>query len=242
MAEFKAGGLGPHMTFSQNLISCAYSELYLSLEERRGGVYRLKDNHYSSHAVGSIVLLVTGFDSFLNEGLSSIGTGPLFKSVLELASEPTIEKYYGTIQELGGTIQRNNNLDSIIKLRDEIVHYFPRNVSAKGSRRYLPQTLYGLDKKGLFFRFPENEDYEMPFGELVSSYRLAYWVWENIELAVCDFISAFSSTKVPEWHFIYSDLHDNFKNYQKITSPNNLATYDASNELELTCKGIDAGR
>ncbi|MGV8175292.1 MAG: hypothetical protein ACP5OU_06270 [Methanothrix sp.] len=233
MDEFKEGGLGPHMSFFQNLTSCAYSELYLSLEDRRRGVVRLKDNHYSTHAVGSIVLLVTGFDSFLNEGLSSIGIGTRLRQILELGDKSTTEKYYGTIEELGGMIPRNNDLNVIIKLRDEIVHYFPRNVSERGPRRYLPQALNVLDKRGLLFRFPDSKDfYEVPFGELVSSYRLAYWVWQNIDIAVNELITAFSSTRLSHFDHFYSSLHSNFQSYQMITSPDNLVSYDSINEID----------
>lgn len=230
--EFMAGRLGPHMSFFQNLTSCAHSELYLSLEDRRRDVVRLKDNHYSIHAVGSVVLLITAFDSFLNEGLSSIGIGTPPIKILELGDKPTTEKYYGTIEDLGGMIQRNNDLNIIIKLRDEIVHYLPRNVSENGPRRYLPQSLWALDKKGLLFRYPDSKDYEVPFGELVSSYRLAYWVWENIDIAVNELIAAFSSTKFPHFNHFYSSLQSNFKSYQMINSPDNLVSYDSENGID----------
>jgi hypothetical protein len=233
--EFKNGGrINPYMSFSQNLIWCANSELILSLEDRCEKVVCLKDNHYSPHAVGSIILLVTGLDSLLNEGLSSIKIIPGSGNVMDFADRPTMEKYYGTIQDLDGTITTDNDLDLVIKLRDEIVHYLPRNICEKGPRKYLPRVFYGLDRSGLFFRYPDSLDYEVPFGDLICSYRLVHWAWKTVDMALNKFIAAFSSTRIPFVPSIYTTLYPNFQNYQKIPSPDDLAAYDAQNGLELT--------
>jgi hypothetical protein len=228
--QFKAGTVAVHISFYPNLVVCAFSELCLSLEERRDNV-RLKNNHYSRHAIGSIVLLVTGFDSYLNEEL--MGLGFFDAEIRELAKLPTLDKYYKIIKLLGGTIEPNNELNIIIKLRDEIVHYLPRNISeiAFDPRRYLPEVFYVLDKKGLFYN--PFDGGSAPFGQMVCSYRLAYWVWKNIDIAVKNFVDAFSTTKCPD-HINHPSQYRIFDMYERITSPDNLATYDRSNELELT--------
>lgn len=94
--EFKAGTVAVHVSFYPNLVACALSELSLSLDERRGNVVRLKNNHNSQHAVGSIVLLVTGFDGFLNEEL--MGLGFFNREIRELADSPTLDKYYKIVK------------------------------------------------------------------------------------------------------------------------------------------------
>ncbi len=230
--QFKASTVAVHTPFYPNLVSCAFSELSLSLEDRRDNFGRLKNNHYSRHAVGSIVLLATGFDAFLNEEIMHIGF--FDEEVRTLIEErPTYKKYSEIITRLGGTIQPNKELAVIIKLRDEIVHYLPRNVSEIpfDSRRYLPEFFKGLDKKGLFYN-PSDRSAE-PFGQMVCSYRLAYWTWENIEFAVNKFVSSFPTTKHPDW-FSGSFQHHIFEMYKQITSPDNLATYDVLHKLKLT--------
>ena len=192
----------------------------------------MEKTHYSSHAIGSIILLVTGFDAWLNEG---IGFLSIVKSdIVDLANAPTIEKYYGIIKSLNGTIAANNDLDLLIKLRDEMVHYLPRiSPVATGPRKNIPQEFWVLDKRGLFL-IPTSEGVEIAWGAQICSYHLAYWAWETIDMAASNFINAFDSTMKPEFKFIYQALCSNFKFYKEVLSPDSLNAYDAEQGVELS--------
>ena len=112
------------------------------------------------------------------------------------------------------------------------MHYLPRNVSEidYDSRRYLPKVFYGLYKTGLFWG---SHGGSTPFGQMVCSYRLAYWAWESVDIAVNNFISSFSTTKCPD-EINRPRQYRIFAEYKRITSPENLADYDRLNNLELT--------
>jgi len=195
----------------------------LALDERPRRNLRLKDNHCSFHALGSIVLLVTGFDSWLNEGMKFFSM--INEDILELAEASTMDKYYGLIKKLEGNIPPNNDLDLVIKTRHEIVHYLPRDTPGKGPRKFIPQDLWPLNKKGLLLNYPPPPDVEIPFGQRITSYRLAYWAWETVDIAATNFVSAFSSTKCPGCSGLYETSI--FKMYKSVTSPEDLDKYDA---------------
>ena len=74
MDEFKANPSCNSISLSTSLLECSFSELDQSLHERQKEVIRLEKTHYSSHAIGSIILLVTGFDAWLNEGIGFLGS------------------------------------------------------------------------------------------------------------------------------------------------------------------------
>jgi len=129
-----------------------------------------------------------------------------YATFLKTVSGPSPQQAAGyslKIKMLDGTIQPNNDLDIIIKLRDEIVHYLPRTVSEIDfdPRRYLPKVFYGLDKKGLLLRSHRGST---PFGQMICSYRLAYWAWVNVDIAVKNFVSAFSTTKRPDEIIVFN--------------------------------------
>jgi hypothetical protein len=94
IAEFKADNPGWCFDLSGFLLKCAYSELALALDERLRRNLRLRNNHCSFHALGSIVLLATGFDAWLNEGMKAISM--INEDILEMVYAPTMEKYYGS--------------------------------------------------------------------------------------------------------------------------------------------------
>lgn len=175
------------------------------------------------------------FDAWLNEG---IGFLSIIKSdIVDLANAQTIEKYYGIIKSLNGTIAANNDLDLLIKLRDEMVHYLPRiSPAATGPRKNIPQEFWVLDKRGLFL-IPTSESVEIAWGAQICSYHLAYWAWETIDMAASNFINAFDSTMKPEFKFIYqagSAVISNFirKSYLLIPlmrmMPNRALNYPSS--------------
>ncbi len=61
--QFRTLVTGGTATLSPHLLECALSLLQLALKDRHGEVTRLHDNHFSDHAVGSIVLLVDALEA-----------------------------------------------------------------------------------------------------------------------------------------------------------------------------------
>lgn len=230
--EYKANPHCHSISLSSSLIICAFSELRSSLRDRSNASVRSSNNHETSHAVGSIVLLVTSFDAFLSEGMESISF--VEPNVLDLASEGTSEKYKKIIKNLGGEIELNEDITLVIKLRDEIVHYLPRfTPNGNGPRKYIPRNFWSLDKRELFL-IPSSQNAEIPFARQVCSYRLAYWAWQTIDAAATNFVTAFDSTKIPRSRVIYQGLSQNFKKYLIVTPPDRLSEYDAQWNLKLT--------
>jgi hypothetical protein len=160
-------------------------------------------------------------------GIHVAGAPEWVGALLEMVYAPTMEKYYGFIKKLDGSILPNDDLNLVIKTRDEIVHYFPRDTPGEGSKKFIPQDLWPLNKKGLLLNYPPPPDIEIPFRQRITSYRLAYWAWETVDIAVDNFAKAFASTKCPGFLGIYGGRASIFKMYKSIISPEDLAKYDA---------------
>ena len=65
--QFRDFTSGVTMGISGALFLCAFTELKAALEDREKAKNVSTDNHLSPNALGSIVLLITALDSYLNE-------------------------------------------------------------------------------------------------------------------------------------------------------------------------------
>jgi len=142
----------------------------MSLEDRRENVFRSKFNHYSYHGIGSIVLLVTGFDCLLNEVVAYLPS-----TERDLADQSLLKKYSGLLTVLGvshGVTDRD--LDLLVDVRHEIVHYLPRPISSSSG---VPEWFQELQDRGLFITASHSSGSDFALGWKLGSYRLCYWSW-----------------------------------------------------------------
>jgi hypothetical protein len=223
-AQFLSSLTGATTSLSSDLTDCALSELILALDERRKHVYRMTDNHYASHSIGSILLLVAAFEAWLNE---VIGTFNIINPDLKvLAFQPINIKFYNIPKKLvGNEIPPQRELNLVTEIRDEIAHYLPRVINERGN---LPNWLYELQEKGLFIT-SSNTQVDFIFAHKLSSYRLAYWAWESMSSAIEVFMNSLGDKSE-----LIDGTASNFSRYQIVCPPNMLPYYDVENKLELT--------
>ena len=211
---------------SASLTGCALTLLRKALDERRSGVYARRSTHYSSYALGSIVLLVDAFETWLNE---AAGSYFMFKQQpkQELANLSSIARKYYRLAELvaNTTIPQNSELETAIDLRSEIVHHLPRPA---GPAHPLPPWLEELRRRGLFVGGQEDDGYVLVADDL-ASYALAYWAWETVAMAIADFLKAVGSQGD-----IVAGTASNFDRYREIRPPSQLPDFDLKYNIKLT--------
>jgi len=220
--------MGGMVSLSGDLVHCAQALLQMALDDRRREV-RLSTNHFSSCAVGSILLLVAGFEAWLNEILSEALFVCDRERLKGLADEPLLTKYYGIPQRVAGVrMPANQELSLLIDLRHEIAHYLPRVIPDEGN---VPAWLGELHRRRLFLYSSMGE--QGPLGWNIASYRLAYWAWETVEAAVVEFVSAVT-VEVHGRASVGSHCAENFGRFRMICPPSQLGQYDSEHGLELT--------
>ncbi len=226
------------------LISCAFNELLAAFDDREKDKKRQSDNHYTVHALGSIVLLVTALDSYLNEIIWEMcRTGQDEYNVRELISRDAAQKYKEILKKkaekdvVDNDIPQITDLKIVVDLRDEIVHFLPRVIPRNGPKKNVPEWFDRLVKLGILLDRPIVND-ETPLGRNLMSYKLAYWSWEVVTKAMIDFAEAFK----PDTHQIIFDKSPGkiswdfsrfllFKKYEGYFSPKNLQIYDEDDQM-----------
>lgn len=142
----------PYM-LSPNLIYAAVCALRASLSERHGRVMRNPTTHASSSALGAIILFATAIDVALNE----IITCDKVLAAADTAPGPSsmVEKFCG-ITALGVEHPVAVELNCLSNMRDELVHYLPRQVEGPGS---VPEWFRGLYERGGFIGTGRESDF-----------------------------------------------------------------------------------
>ena len=215
---------------SGQILDCALLELKNALEYRSFRVVRTSNNHYSPHALGSILLLVTAFDIWLNELIGHFG--PFDPGFKELACQPLLKKYYGLPKQLvKTTIPPHRELELLVELRHEIAHYLPRVIKDKGN---VPTWFAELNRRRLFCTGPDPEADYYTMSSKLASYRLAYWAWETTEGAIGDLFEALSP--LGQRLGGVRSVATNFTQYRKLYSPAQLGMFDQAHKLSLSPK------
>src|SRR5215210_7080297 len=119
--EFSNVPTGLYSSLYSELLLCSHSLLRQSLDERQRPVLRTVNNHYSSYAVGAIVLLVDGLEAWLNQSIWYLSRknsdDPLFK----LSDTSIMSKYRGVPKRAcGSEMPDNRSLQMVVDLRNEI--------------------------------------------------------------------------------------------------------------------------
>lgn len=160
----------------------------------------------------------------MNEAIYTFGGTN--QDFMRLAFEPVSKKYYEIPQRVAkAEIPPRTELDLVIQLRHEIVHYLPRVVKEEGS---VPNWFLELHKRRLFIT-SSSSDGDFVLAHKLGSYRLAYWAFESVAGAVADLLDALGA-KADSIRLTAS----NFGHYRSAPSPTELAAFDFEHKLELT--------
>lgn len=206
-----------HYALSFELLFAADHLLWLAFEERRSQVYRLAQTHYTSFAIGAITLATTAFDAFLNE----VHDLRMQRGLVPAAT--TVEKFGHLLRQAAAIDVAD--LERLIVVRNEIVHYLPRPLPNEG---HVAEVLQDLDRRGLLMSTPTAISWEIP--QRLASYALAYWAFETIEMAVARLVAA-----TPEEYRFSVAVAGNFSGYrQRVEPPAQLREFDRRNGLLLT--------
>jgi hypothetical protein len=191
------------------------------------------NNHYSSYAVGAIVLLVDGFEAWLNQSIWYLARKSSDDPLFKLADKPIMSKYRGVPKQVcGSEMLDNRSLEMLVELRNEIAHFLPRIIQEdRGKLRHVPRHFEELFEKRIFFVGPEEnlpEDTELLLSDLMSSYRLAYWAWETVAEAVEIYREALKED--PAATMLHSQ---NFHLYNDVCPPDSLPQYDSQHGISI---------
>jgi len=217
-SRFLAVKTGGYSGLSPMLVHCGLVELQMALEDRRTpGLVLELHNHGSSHSLGSILLLVAGFEAWLNECMASLFfADPSARG--ELVRLSTWDKYLEIPRRLSSVrFGGSSELRALLNLRNEIAHYLPFYTGIGDDP--VPNCFRELQQKGLFITSPQGGDFD--FTQKLSSYRLAYWAWSAVETALGAFLRALGSHGTRfEW------TAENFYDFRSISSPDQLPVFD----------------
>src|SRR5579885_1195763 len=134
--HFLTPSSGSMIGISTNLLQSSRLLLQASLDERRGGVWRSKENHATWYAPGVVVMIATALDAWLTELLAS--------GRLHLDISAVYSKYERAAELLFGTrIRASTDLEYVSKVRNEVVHFLPYTQDI--TKRTVPDWLQYLD-------------------------------------------------------------------------------------------------
>ncbi len=221
------------MSLSGILLTSAAELLQMALHDRRRHVFRTRDNHFTPHAVGSILLLTAAFEAWLNEAISLYANMSSSPQLLELAGAPILVKYEQIPERLGvARLPPHDELRLMLAVRDEIAHFLPR-----GDREWegnVPPAFQDLNRMGLLIT-SRTTDADFVFTQKLHSYRLAYWAWQVVDHAVSRFVEALHSIpQLAAMTEMIAATASNFKMYQRICPPEELGSFDAHYRLRIT--------
>lgn len=224
---------GSSGSFSSDLLLIAQKLLEESLRDRNSNLNPPPDNHMSKYSVGSIVLLLAGFESWLNEAINHLSWyDPEIRSYVR---QPLLKKYKTLCSWNGtdkfpvidiGVITRQQwltfedileNVALAVEIRNEIVHAVPVPI---GTLWNVPAKLLPLHEMGVLMTTGKAEaDYTLH--DKFRSYALAYWCWEQTDLAVGLLVKHVEGDQEPGW------TAQNFSAYKVLCPPKELASYGA---------------
>jgi len=95
--EFRAHA-GPGMPFARPLVDSAFALLAQALQHRHGNGWREPHNHFTEHAPGALVLIVTAFDAWATE--FAVGLDLSKPGLRRIAEEPLCARYASLLGQL----------------------------------------------------------------------------------------------------------------------------------------------
>lgn len=225
--EFSCQRRGSYSSLSGALAVCAWSELKNALKDRDPDRVEVCDgNHYSDHALGSIVLVVCAAEAWLVELIAVLGRADA--RILPLANLNTPLEMYTKLHEWAtGDGSKSpaslvEDFKSVVNIRNELVHPKPRVVPGG-----VPSRLSRLASIGLFIKTPDDAPADYDWQAKLCSYKLAYWVWETLDSALSelyDTVSALPVRRGGAMVILVSHTLENLRQYKKLASSDSLAT------------------
>jgi hypothetical protein len=210
-----SGGWG-WMSSSDSLLSCARAQLALALEDRHKPVSSWPNNHYSEHAPGAIILVISGLEAWLNESCSRVSVH--FPGARRLTVHGLGERYIQLGRMVGGEpFDCPADLVLLIYARNEVEHFLPRSV---GNANKLPDWLAPLLSRGLLINHDEFPGMTL-LSQRFSSYRLAYWAFETVEKA-----AVLLEEHMAKSTALVSGMLGNFSSFRGVFPPDRLEEHD----------------
>lgn len=242
--EFLAPRVGGWSSLSGSLADAALTMLRNALADRHGGTARLADNHFSTSALGALVLIVTALDVWITENFDRLETlGVQGARVAATEGGDAIRIRFVKLATMAGLSVPDDVLADVglmAEVRNEIVHHLPRPVpQAPG----VPPTLAPLAERRLFasalytWKLPGSEPstVDYAFASKLESYALAYWAFRTAESAV----EALADGVRASWQGYFPGLRNNFARYRDVCAPEALGDYDRKHGLALTRHGVE---
>lgn len=191
--------------FSGDLVECAFSQLRLAFDTRLSGrVVVMPDNHYSPHTLGSIVLLVSALESWLNEMVWIMYVED--KSMRKVANEGIVAKFGALSKEaLGDEMLIDPEMRLAVDVRNEIVHCLPG--------RDMPSWLEPLSESRIMIKAQNAINVDFTLHQKLSSYRLAVWCWYVVTRNVRQLCDALSESTRDHVKFVAASKQDIFSQY-----------------------------
>jgi hypothetical protein len=225
--EFFVPKSGGSTTLSGDLLFCSFVQLKMALDDRRAGrVFKEANNHASAYALGSILLLIAGFESWLNELLGFIPRFS-FSAMSEdelrkvLHDYTPVKKYEFLANKWAQTTLSTTDLEIAIDIRDEITHYLPRPFGCGNDR--VPSRFHTLQQQGLFITSPGDHGFDFTWGQKLGSYGLAFWVSQVVKEAVDRLAALFPADKQ---RFLFGHQNFAFATRPEIYPPSRLDDFD----------------
>lgn len=222
--EFVSQQQGSQVPLSMNLVTATCVLLAKSLEVRKGGVWKTKDNHAADCAPGAIVMAVSAFDAWLNEIAGFPGAIPSQQRLSELIEMTTKAKYRALARATTGIeIADAADLGLLIDVRNEIVHFLPY-IQRIDSGETVPERLGALEKKKLLI-ISGDPSADFHFSQKLCSYALAYWACETTRTAAETLAEVLGpNTMVGSNARV---MAGNFAIYRRLPGPADLEEWDA---------------
>lgn len=210
-------------SFYQNLLASATALLELAPWDRLRCA-KNEQTHASSHAPGAIILSVTAFDIWLNEIITGLPLMSEEEARNRLDCKITA-KFKFVHERLHGPLASDQpDLRTVVEIRHEIVHHFPRP-----DQRLIPDWFPELQGRGLLVTHPSGKtDYSLT--QKLGSYALAYWVFQVLDVNASSLVEG---STVPHAQMRESNLH-NFRLYRRVCHPTQLPSFDAKHRPNQT--------
>jgi hypothetical protein len=149
----------------------------LSPEIYHSALILLSAARTADYGCGTIILAVTAFDVWLNELLLDPSLTP--EQTRKQLDESTVSRYRFLHQHYQCSPPADtSDLEVVASVRNEIVHHFVRP-----DVTIFPDWYDALQTRGLLITHPKAPAVDYSVTQKLSSYPLAYWVFEVLEAA-----------------------------------------------------------
>lgn len=199
------------------------------------------NNHHARHAPGSVILLCTAVEAILNETLffffhkGARGIDGDFQIEVpdgeDLLTLPTFKKYEALLESVAPQASPLIDFRLLFEVRDSLVHFLPRYLSCFSweleklvrqpnippwLRHLADQRLLYVGEYGRHHGESLSDCDEYSWGEMFESFRLAYWSWETVDVAL---FNAASKCSDDGYKGVISEARNRVLGYRSVPEP-----------------------